>query len=407
MKILLIHKHHYNLGGAEKYYLDLSRLLTQKGHQVAHFAMKDGRNLRSPWSKYFVSGISFEGAGWSLLKALGRMTFSFEAVRKMGKLIEDFKPDIAHIQNIYYHISPSILLELKKKKIPIVYTVHDYHLISPNVNLFHNGKVCEIGKKGLYRIVLHKCVRDSFLISGITSSIFYLHKLFNLYKGSVDFFISPSAFMKKKLIEYGFSPKTIVQLPNFIDATKYQERFVKGSYIFYFGRLFEHKGTGLLIKVAKLLPNIKFKIAGDGPEEQKLKKLVGESKINNVEFMGKLSQEKIKKAISYSSFCVVPSLWYENMPYSILEAFASGKPVVTSQIGGIPEIVEDGKSGLLFKPGDVEQFGARIESLWGNPGLLKKMGSYARKTAEKKFGSESHYKSLMEIYQSAIKAKAV
>lgn len=402
MRVLQINKYHHIEGGAERYYLGLSNLLKKKGLEVAHFSMHNPKNEQSNWEKYFVSNISFKSVsprnGW---KILGRMIYSFEAKNKIGKLLDVFRPDIVHIHGIYYHISPSILLEIKKRKIPVVYTLHDYHLLTPNITFFHDGKICEITKKNnFYKAVLHKCVKDSYFASFLAATTLQIHRAFNIYKKNVDYFIAPSLFMKNKTIEYGFDPEQILHLPNFVECSKKKTKS-KGDYVLFFGKISEQKGLSLFIELARKLPNINFKIAGSGSDESFFKNKVKSYGLKNIFFLGFLPQNKLQRVISGSSFTIAPSLWYENQPYSILESFTFEKPVVASRIGGIPELVEDGKNGILFEPGNVKECSEKVTRLWANPKLVKKMGIYARQKVKRDFNPEEHYNKLLEIYKKA------
>lgn len=403
MRILQVNKYHYIAGGAEKYYFDLSNLLSQKGHTVAHFSMRSPENTKSKWSKYFVSNLSFNNVtvknGWSVLT---KMAYSPESRQKIGLLIDEFRPDLVHLHNIYFHISPSILLELKKRSIPVVMTLHDYNLITPNVTFFHGGKICEISRKRkFYRTIFHRCVKNSYFASFLAASALQIHRSLRMYEGCVDAFIAPSLFMKKKMTEYGFDAGKIYHLPNFVSFQK-KKNLHKGEYVFYFGSFYEHKGVHLLLKAAQALPEISFKIAGDGPEERNLKRLAGRLKLKNVDFLGRLDSGNLSGIIGGSAFCVIPSLWYENLPYSVLESFAKGKPVVASRIGGIPELVKDGKNGFLFEPGNVDELSEKIRFLWERPGAIMKMGNTAQRVAEDKYNSELHYDKLMKIYKEVL-----
>ena len=404
MRILQINKFHFIAGGAERYYLELSNLLSQKGHKIAHFSMKHPENIPSKWSKYFVSNVIFKGDYFKNgFKAFTRLIYSLEAKRKIGKLLDDFKPEIVHIHNIYGHISPSILPEIKKRGIPIFYTLHDYHIISPNVVMFHNGAICEDDGKLSSIFSNHKFIDNSLLLSVGMNVVWNIHKALKLYSKFIDVYISPSSFMKAKAIDRGFSERNIVYLPNFLyPITNYRPTISK-PYIFYFGRLSPHKGVSIIVKVAKMLPHIVFRIAGTGYEEKSLRKSAKRYRLKNLEFLGRLDKKDLEKYITNSLFCVVPSLWYENMPYSVLEAFALGKPVIASRIGGLPELVKNGENGYLFKPGGVSDLINKIIKLLENPELIRKMGEKARKDAEKKYTPEIHYRRLIMLYKKAIR----
>lgn len=403
MRILQIHKYHHYLGGAEAYYLDLAKLLHKKGHQVTHFSMKDDSNLSNPQQKYFVSNVSSENLNLKeSFRFFCRMSYSFEAKEKIKKLLGEFKPDVAHVHNIYYHLSPSILPELRKRNIPVVYTVHDYHLLSPNVNMFHSGYLCEDDGKNIFTAMVHKCIKDSFYKSLATASVFRAHKLFGLYKKNVNIYITPTKFLRRKLIEFGYEKEKVIFIPHFILPDSDNRVTSKKKFVLFFGRLDEHKGVTLLLEAASNLPEIDFKIAGQGPKENDYKKKASSMDLKNIEFLGFLSKEKMFSAIAESYFVVVPSIWNEVFGLSILEAFSKGKAVVASKAGGIPEIVQDGENGLLFKPGNIEEFVDKIQKLWRSPKLLNRLSQNAKKTAENKFSSVDHYQKLMLVYKTAL-----
>jgi len=302
-------------------------------------------------------------------------------------------------------------------KIPVIYTAHDYHLLTPNVTFFNSKKNCEFEKSYdlynrrlqsllLFKAVFRKCVKNSYTASFVASFTLFIQYMFRIYQRNVDCFITPSLFMRNKLLEYGFDKKKVRYIPNFLDTNSYKRSKDRNKkYILFFGLFHEHKGVKVLLQAAKKLPKINFRIAGSGSDEYRLKKYVINHNLKNVRFLEYLDSEKLKKEISSSLFCVVPSLWYENMPYSVLEAFALGKPVIASRIGGIPEIVDDGINGILFKPGNVMELTRAIQKLYSNPKLSRKMGIKARLMIEEKFNPEIHYQKLMKIYKKAIRDK--
>lgn len=406
MRILHANRFYHIAGGVSRYFLEVAELLKSHGHEVAYFSMHDKQNKKSKGSRYFVNNISFEKVEFkNAINIFYRMFYFIEARRNISKLLDNIQPDIAHIHNIYHHISPSILLELKKRNIPIVHTVGDYHLISPHHNnLFHNGKTCEVSKvHRFYNTVIHKCVKNSYFASFAEAIEQYIHYMFGFYRNTIDYYIAPSKFLFNKLAEYQIPKEKIVLLPYFIDNKKYKPNYDIGDYVLYFGRLYPEKGLLLLIEIAKLLPNIKFKIIGKGPEDEKIKRKINEYNLKNIEIVSKFIPDKeLKSFISHSRFIILPSISYESFGISILESFASGKPVIASNIGGIPETVKDGFNGFLFEPGNVEDMANKISKLWNNPELCRKLGKNAREYAEKNFGPEEHYEKLMKIYKKAI-----
>ena len=412
MKILQINKFFYLKGGSERYFFNLCELLQEKGHQVIHFSSKHKKNLPSIYSSYFISEIDYRKTKGILEKIKNAMhIFSNpEANLKLEKLIIDTKPDIAHLHNIYHQISFSILPLLKKYKIPIVMTLHDWKLICPNYRLYTKGKICEkCNRKKYYNAFLNKCVLDSYLISGICCLEAYFNYLKNIYK-HIDLFIAPSKFLKAKFVQFGFPEQKIVYLPNFVppDITHISEEPLQdlhnknNPYILYFGRLSKEKGLFTLLNAMKFLPEITLKISGTGEEEGELKKFTKRNSLDNVQFLGYNRDNSLKRIIRQSMFVVIPSEWYENFPVSVLEAFSLKKPVIASNIGGLPELVKNNKTGLLFEPGNYIDLKCKIEDLFNNSKKIKEMGENAKKLIEEKYNSELHYRKIIKIYASLI-----
>lgn len=407
MKILLINNHHKPDGGTERYYFDLAELLKSHGHTIAFFSMNDPKNENTKWNKYFVKNINFEKRGFgSMINKFSRMLYSLESKKNIAKLISEFTPDIVHINNIYFYISPSILGEIKKAGIPIIQTVHDYQLISPNVILFFNGKICEVTKpNNYYKAFLNRNIKGSYVASLMAVAASYTQHLFRFYEKYVDFFIFPSKFIKNKFSEYKFAYKNHITMPNFVTSHAISKSNLNNDYVLYFGRINDHKGVSLLIKLASKNPMLKIKLVGrygDKKIENNLKKYI-KTGHKNLEVVDHQTSSNLTKIIDDCRFAVVPSLWYENQPYTILEAFAHGKCVVASKIGGIPEIVDHGKTGLLFNPNSYEEFEKSVLKLWKNNRLANKLGNNGYKYVTKKLNPNIYYKKILAIYKKVIK----
>ncbi len=409
MKILQINNHHKIVGGAERYYFDLSALLQKKGHEVAFFSTKESGALETRWQKYFLSKIDYKrrGAGQTFRK-LGRVFYSLEAKKQINLVLDRFKPDIVHIHNIYYYISPSILYEIKRRGIPIIQTVHDYQLITPSINFFHNGKICEISKPHrFYKVILHKCVHNSYPDSLIATVTEYIQVYLNLFKNNVDIFLAPSLFMKKKLTEYKFGGKEIIHQPYFTTFSTglIPVKKTKEKYVLFFGRLVEEKGVLFLLDLAKRLPSVTFKLVGKFSTPKFKKDVlynIRHNSIKNITLLQHKGGADLEKIISDSCFVIAPSLWYEVFCISILESNSFGKPVIASRIAGIPEIIKDNKTGILFDTGNIEDCMKKVLLLWNNPSLVKRLGKNAKKFVEVEFGPEKHYKKIMQIYNKAL-----
>ena len=399
MNILLINKFYFQKGGAEKYFFDLKKLLEDKGNTVVLFAMQHKKNLKTKYNKYFVSEIKTKPSKniFKNLKTICRFWWSLEARRKIKKLLLNNKINIAHLNNIYHQISPSILPIFKKHKIPVVMTVHDYSLVSPNYNMFLNGKIYDkiCGKK-YYKCLFDKCVNKSFVQSLISVIEMYLHhKILNVYKKNIDIFIAPSRFVEKKLLDAGFDKNKIKLLPHFVNPVVAKRLYGVSDYILYFGRLSKEKGIDFLVAVMQYLPNIKLKVVGQGPLEEKIKLQIKSYNLNNVELTGYKSGDELENIIKNSNFIVVPSLSPETFGLNILESQVLGKIVIASNIGALPELVE---KKFLFEPGKLEDIINKIKSLT----KIKKndiLDSYEiAEKVRKKHNPELYYKKLLEIY---------
>ncbi len=400
MKILFANKFFYLKGGSEHVFFDTARYLEDKGHDIAFFSMTHPDNRSSPYDKYFVSNIDYGSRGLrDKIKASLKLLYSFETRGKVERLIREERPDIAHLHNIHHQISPSVLHSLKKFKIPIVLTLHDYKMVCPSYSMIWNTKTCEACRGGMYyNCFLKKCSKGSRMRSLLNTIEMYLHhKILNIYK-SVDIFISPSMFLKNKLKEMGFKGN-IAYLPNFIKSEKIIPRYDwDEKSIVYFGRLSREKGLFDLIDAVKDIKGVTLKIIGQGPIEEEIKDKINIEKIDNVALLGYKKEDSLKDEIRKSMFVILPSTCFENNPRSIIEAFALGKPVVGSRIGGIPELVKDNQTGLTFTAGDSDDLRLKIKYLMNNPDKTMEMGRNARVFVEKELNAEKHYQGLMEIY---------
>ena len=400
MKILQINKFFYRRGGAETHFLNLCRLLESRGHEVIHFSTIDSRNEPSPFSKYFIPSIDLRARHglWGSLKLAEHILYSTAAARQLEQLIKDTKPDVAHLHNIYHHLSPSILPVLKKYNIPMVMTLHDYKIICPNYKLYTQGAICERCKKHkYYQAILHRCIFDKILPSALAALEMSVHKIWGVNEKNIDLFISPSVFLKNKLLEWGIENKIEV-VPNFFSpAPAFSIRASDENYLLYFGRLTEEKGLLTLIWAMKQLPDIKLRLVGDGPLKEKLQNLVDMP--DNIQLVGHKSGTELAQEIAGARAVVAPSEWYENYPLSVLEAMGQGKPMIAANIGGLPEIVHDKKTGLLFQSGNANDLAEKIKLLWNDAALARNLGQAGQKQVSEENNPEAYYKRILAVYK--------
>lgn len=360
MKVLLVNKYHFPKGGADRAYLDMADILLRAGHEVAFFSMEDPRNIPTPWSRYFVSNASYDSSEKlsmvSRVRMASRIIWNQEARKQMERLIIDFRPNIAHVHNIYHQLSPSILFPLRRARVPIVMTLHDYKLISPNYSLFVRGKIWEETSRGNYwKCVRDRCVKDSYAKSLVCTAEALIHQYIGSYK-SISTFLSPSRFLIEKFREFSF-PFPIRHVYNpLVPFPAYRSGLPsRGAPFVYIGRLSSEKGLdGMLHALKKVDNSSKLHIVGEGPDRDHLKSLVSKLLLEKrVVFRGFLSGHDLERERREAKAILIPSLWYENMPYALTEALAEGSVVIASRMGGIPERVQDGKNGFLFDADDV------------------------------------------------------
>lgn len=394
MKILLVNKFLYPKGGSETYIFKLGDVLRKHGHSVEYFGLSNEKNTVTNSADSYVSDMDFSEGTFKNLKAPFRIVYSTEARRKIRKVLNSFNPDIVHLNNIHFHLTPSIILEIndyRKKKnsdLKIIYTAHDYQLICPSHGLFDSDiKVCEKCLDGNYlNCFKTKCMKNSRSKSLLATADAYFWKYCKAYK-YIDKIICPSEFLKNKFdTQERFSAKTVA-LHNFFDAEPVNNA-EKEDYILEFGHLSKDKGTLTLLEAAKKLPEYKFVFAGFGSAEDEIKK------VSNAEYVGFKTGNELKALISKARLSVCPSEWYENCPFSVIESQIYGTPVVGSRLGGIPELIQEGKTGLLFESGNSDDLADKIKKIIDNN------ENYIRNCKNVSFEtSESYYDKLMCIYR--------
>lgn len=405
MKILMINTRHFYGGGDSTYTFNLTDMLRQKEHKVAFFSMQDERNLPDPNSDSFVSHVDFKQLNqrksvFSGFQVVSRVIYSTEARQKFAKALDRFQPDIIHLQNIHGHITPSVIFEAKKRKLPVVWTLHDYKMICPNTHFLIDAtnEICEAcGNGHYYQAVLKRCKKGSLLASVMACMEAYAHRIMGL-RNLPDYFLTPSAFLRNKLIERGFSPDKVIHVPLFLPDEMFNDGGHDGGYLLFIAKLAPLKGIYPLLEACRQVPEVRLKIAGrvDDVIATQLPALLPP----NAEYVGMKQRDELRQLLLGARAVVLPSLWYENQPFSITEAFAAGKPVIASDLGGMTELVKDGECGLLVPPGDVATLAGAMQWMNSHPSEAQEMGKKARIYASKVHSSEAHYKKLMGIYES-------
>ncbi len=425
MKILLVNKFHYRKGGAETYYLTVGSELERMGHEVAYFSMKHPNNLPCKWDRYFVTQREYNDVKnpLSAVRDGIALIYSPEAKRNFQALCEEFRPDVVHLNNVHRQITLSILDApyLKEHHVPVFYTAHDYVTVCPGyLMLDGEGRVCDAClEDGRYRhCIENRCVKGSRAKSALAA----LEASFNRAHRSnerIDRVIAPSRFMRSKLIEGGWPEGKVLALQNFADdAILARASGVAGDvtdrespYLLFFGRLSAEKGVDVLLRAfdaaAPSLPReMRLIVVGDGPDAAEFRELAASlDSAPRIEFAGYQTGDALQTYVERASLAIASSRWRENMPYSIVEAFAAGTPVVGTRIGGIPELVADGVTGFTCEPGDVATMADAMvrgaEAFLDAP-VYVRMQESCRAYVRENCSRDKFMDQLVELYEEAV-----
>lgn len=385
MQIVVVHNHYQFQGGEDESYQSEVRVLREAGHDVVAFTEHNDR-----------------------VKTLGpvrtavRAVWSSEAYDRVRKLLRESKTDVLHIQNFFPLISPSVYYAGRAEGVPIVQSLRNYRLLCPDALFFRDGQVCEecMGKTLPWPGVVHGCYRGSRSATAAVTAMITSHRLVGTWTQMVDLYVALTEFARKKFIEGGLPADKIVVKPNFVypDPGVGQHR---GNYALFVGRLSSEKGMGTLLKAwERLGGNRQLKIVGDGPMRESVEATAAQ--LPGVDYLGRQTVQQVYSLMADAEMLIFPSEWYETFGRVAVEAFAKGTPVVAANTGAIAELVDDGRTGLLFEPANVDDLQAKIEWAWNNPQRMAEMGREARCEYELKYTAESNYQMLMDIYARAI-----
>ncbi len=404
MRILLVNTYHFPGGGDSTYTFNLAGLLRAHGNEVAFFAMQDPRNIPDDNQDLFVSNIDFKKLNQrknpvSGIQVLRRLLFSGEARSRFSRLLDRVQPDLLHLQNFMPHISSSIIMEAKRRRLPIVWTLHDYGLVCPNSHFWVDAKnhICEACLGGaFYQPLLKRCKKGSLLASATLAAVTRIQSALRI-PDQVDAFLSPSAFLKAKLIQGGFSADKVHHLPLFLPQSQFVDGNSSDGYILFLGKLSTIKGILPLLDACRRAPDTRVRMAGrmDDILPDRLHAL----RPSNAEYLGLKNGHELRDLLRRASAVIVPSLWYENQPFSILEAFACAKPVIASDLGGMRELVTHRDRGLLVPPGDAAAIAEAMRWILVHPSEAAQMGHSAQIYAGRYHCEDEHYRQLSEIYR--------
>jgi len=387
VKILFIHNR-YKQHGGEDIIVDLeTSLLTEKGHDV---------------KKVIFDNTSIDGF-FSKAAAALRSVYNFTSARTVAKAIADFKPDVIHVHNLFFVASPSVLSIAHKHKIPVVFTLNNYRLLCCNSILMRNNEICElcINKKFPISGIRYKCYRNSAIESALVTAITGIHKLLNTWNNTITTYIALNEFSRSKFLNSSLhiTDQKIITNQNFVrdpgEGNGQREEF-----FLFAGRIVKEKGVHILAQAFAAMPDNKIIIIGEGPDKDLLERTFTSN--SNIIFKGQMPHEQVSNYMKRCQAVICPSIWYEGTPLTVIEAFATGTPVIASRLGAMMESVLNGYNGFLFTAGDPDDLKKKIRVFISETTSNKTLYQNARHTYLEKFQSEVHYNAILKIYETAI-----
>lgn len=386
MKILLVHNQYRQPGGEDMVFADEAGLLRQQGHETIKYIESNQRLSE-------MSGVA----------AAARTIWSRTAQRNLLQKLHEVRPDVVHVHNTFSLISPSVYYACRAARVPVVQTLHNYRLFCAAATFYRDGRVCEdcLGKTPPWSGVWHACYHNSRAQTAVVATMLTMHRLLKTWSEQVDIYITLTEFGRRKFIEAGLPEDKIVVKPNFVSPDP-GRRQGDGEYALFVGRLSQEKGVMNLLKAWQNLPTVPLKIVGAGPLDGKVQSFIAAHQRGCISTLGQRDHNEVFSVMKGACLLVFPSEWYEALPCVLLEAFACGVPVVASRLGAMAEIVEDGRTGLHFAPGDPNDLAEKIEWAWTHPRRLHDMGRAVRAEFAEKYTAKRNYEMLRNIYQLAI-----
>ena len=392
MKILLVHNRYQQPGGEDTSALTEEGVLRAAGHGVVEYVRRNDE-------------IKDYGLG-SKATLPPRTIWGWDSYREIKTLLARERPDLAHFHNTFPLISPAAYYACREAGVPVVQTLHNYRLLCPAAAFLRRGSVCEeCLDHGLWRGVLHGCYHNSRAETSAVALMLAVHRWLGTWTRLVDCYIALTEFGRQKFIEGGFPAEKIRVKPTLVHPDP-GAREGRGEYVLFVGRLSEEKGLRTLLTAwGRLSDCIPLEIVGDGPLRPSLQNEAQRRMMRSIQFRGWMSRDRTVAATKQACFLVFPSEWYEGFPRAIAEALACGVPVICSRLGAMEEIVEDGRTGLHFTPGNADDLAAKVDWAWTHPKEMEAMGRAARAEYETKYTAERNYLMLMEIYQKVLGAR--
>ncbi len=386
---------------------DLADLQVAAGHTVAYFGMAHPLNTHLEYASHYPTHIELEPPPPTItgrVRGVARMLYSTSASRGMDAVLADFRPDVVHLHNIYHQLSPSVLRPVAHRRIPAVMTLHDYKLACPTYQFLDHGKLCQACLGGHFQhAILRRCKDGSLGSSAVMAGELFVHTLTHAYS-PVRVFICPSHFLEGRMRAAGVFPQRMAHVPHFIETKGVPMKSSAGTGILVAGRLSPEKGIDIAIRAVGSIDGSTLDIAGTGPDEGALRELATSIAPGRVRFHGLVDKTEVQRLMLSAAVVVVPSRWYENQPMVVLEALARGVPVVGSALGGMPELIEPGKTGDLVPANDPVALSAALRPYLADPGHGFAMRDRARSAIATRFAPQQHLERIGALYAVAARA---
>jgi glycosyltransferase involved in cell wall biosynthesis len=411
MKIVISNYRYYLSGGPERYLFTIMDALQAHGHEVLPFSLKSPFNVPTAYESEFLSPVSGNGAAQyydyrkdlpTLLKVLDRQFYSLEAFYKAWSFGRRHGPDLIYSLKYMNKMSPSVPDGFRASGKPVVVRISDFGMICPQTHLYSGNQVCNACVTGsLFNAFRKRCVMNSRTAGLVKGAALATHRLLKT-RDRINAYVFPSRFTMQKFVEAGFDEARLHYIPTPVDARNIVPEYTADGHILYFGRVVKEKGVQHLLAAYRALSGDKpaLKVVGISSVTPYVKELTEEYR--EATFLPFIGKEELPEHIRKALCVVIPSVWYDNLPNVLLEAYAYGKPVIAPGHGCFPEVVKDGETGLLFAPGDVEDLREKLAWAIAHPSAMKAMGQRARAYVEAEFGVDRHYEALMAVFQSVL-----
>jgi glycosyltransferase involved in cell wall biosynthesis len=392
MRILCVHNQFRQYAGSDAVAASDERMLSQHAEVISYTRHSNEVDSADQWQRLRLG-----------MDAL----YSKRTVREITELAHRFRPDIAYVHNVFPLISPSLYHVLHRLRIPSVHVIHDFRLWCRNSRFYINEHVCERCKLGNYwAAVRNRCVQGSTTYSALYAASLYLNRKVGL-RHKIGAYICLTEFSKNLLLRAEVPADKIYVCPNYVDTSAFTPQYSGGRFVLYLGGLYRDKGVLTIAKAFAQLPHIPLKFVGSGDAEGELRDYISRHQLSNVEIVGFKSGPQKLAYLRNSMFTIVASHCYETFGMVVLEAFASGKPVVASAIGGLPYIIRPQQTGLLFQPQDADDLALKVRWLYDRPDEIDRMGRQARALVKSKYDLSLRPSSLRTIFETVINASTL